>query len=444
MPSNTGCTDGCASSIIHFEGYAMSAPTTQAPASFDIQWVRQQFPAFARKVNGYPAAFLDGPGGTQVPQSVIDAISNYLVRCNANTHGQFATARESDEVIAAAHQAMADFLNCDADEVAFGPNMTTLTLALSRAIGRTLKTGDEIVVTTLDHSANVSPWVALEELGAKIRKVDINVEDCTLNLDDLKSKLNEHTRVVAVGYASNAVGTINPVAEITRLAHEVGALVFIDAVHYAPHGLIDVRTIDCDFLACSPYKFFGPHSGVLYGKREKLGALKPYKVRPASNELPHAWETGTQNHECMAGVLAAVDYIASIAEHASGEGLDRRAALKKSYELIRSYERSITATLLRGLADVPGITIYGITDPKRIDQHVGTVSIRMKNRTPQEIATHLGNKGLFTWDGNFYALDLTERLGVEESGGVLRIGLVHYNTEDEIGRLLGELRILAL
>src|SRR5581483_5300856 len=343
-----------------------------------------------------------------------------------------------------AHQAMADFLNCDADEVAFGPNMTTLTLSLSRAIGRTLKPGEEIVVTTLDHSANISPWVALEEIGVKIRKVDINPNDCTLNLDDLKSKLNNRTRVVAVGYASNAVGTINPIAEITRLAHQAGALVFVDAVHYAPHGLIDVRAIDCDFLACSPYKFFGPHSGVLFGKRHKLKSLKPYKVRPASNDLPHAWETGTQNHECMAGVRAAVDYIASISTHSSDAKLDRRSALKNSYNLIHAYERQLTAQLLAGLAAIPGVTIYGITDPARFDQRVGTISIRMANRAPQEIAKHLGEHGLFTWDGNFYALDLTERLGVEDKGGLLRIGVLHYNTAEEIERLLNELRHLVL
>jgi len=418
--------------------------TISVQSSLDIQWVRAQFPAFARRVNGHPAAFLDGPGGTQVPHAVVDAISEYLVRSNANTHGQYAISRESDEVIASAHQAMADFLNCDADEVAFGPNMTTLTLSLSRAIGRTLKPGEEIVVTTLDHSANISPWVALEEIGVKIRKVDINPNDCTLNLDDLKSKLNNRTRVVAVGYASNAVGTINPIAEITRLAHQAGALVFVDAVHYAPHGLIDVRAIDCDFLACSPYKFFGPHSGVLFGKRHKLKSLKPYKVRPASNDLPHAWETGTQNHECMAGVRAAVDYIASISTHSSDAKLDRRSALKNSYNLIHAYERQLTAQLLAGLAAIPGVTIYGITDPARFGQRVGTISIRMANRAPQEIAKHLGEHGLFTWDGNFYALDLTERLGVEDKGGLLRIGVLHYNTAEEIERLLNELRHLVL
>ncbi|MGZ4814325.1 MAG: cysteine desulfurase-like protein [Terriglobales bacterium] len=420
----------------------MSTPTTQVHTSFDIQWVRKQFPAFSRQINGFPAAFLDGPGGTQVPQRVIDAISDYLICCNANTHGQYPTSRDSDAVLAQAHQAMADFLNCDADEVAFGPNMTTLTLSLSRAIGRALKAGDEIVVTNLDHSANVSPWVALEELGVKIQRVDINPDDCTLNLADLKSKLNSRTRVVAVGYASNAVGTVNPVAEITKLAHEAGALVFIDAVHYAPHGLIDVRAIDCDFLACSPYKFFGPHSGVLFGKRERLKVLKPYKVRPASNDLPDAWETGTQNHECMAGVLAAVDYIAGIGRRASDEKLGRRQALEVAFGAIHGYERQLMEKLIAGLLAIPGVTVYGIRDPKQFDQRVGTVSIRMKGHSPAEIANQLGDKGLFTWDGNFYALDLTERLGIEDQGGLLRIGVLHYNAEQEIERLLAELRAM--
>jgi cysteine desulfurase family protein (TIGR01976 family) len=298
------------------------------------------------------------------------------------------------------------------------------------------------VVTRLDHSANVSPWVALEELGVKIQRVDINERDCTLKLDDLKDKLNSRTRMVAVGYASNAVGTINPVAEITKVAHAVGALVFIDAVHYAPHGLIDVRAIDCDFLACSPYKFFGPHSGVLYGKRERLKDLKPYKVRPASNDLPDAWETGTQNHECMAGVMAAVEYIADIGRHSAGEKSGRREALRAAYEEIHRYERHLTGKLIAGLLMIPGVTVYGITDPKQFDHRVGTVSIRMKGHTPAEIATRLGDKGLFTWDGNFYALDLTEQLGIEDEGGLLRIGVLHYNTTEEIDRLLAELRTM--
>ncbi len=410
---------------------------------FDIQWIRGQFPALSKTVNGYPAAFFDGPGGTQVPQRVIDAMTGYLVRCNANTHGAYATSRESDQVIAEAHHAMADLLCCDADEVVFGPNMTTLTFALSRALSRELSAGDEIVVTTLDHSANVSPWEALQESGVVIRKVDIHPQDCTLDMDDLRAKLSSRTRLVAVGYASNAVGTVNPVGEIARLAHAAGALAFVDAVHYAPHGLIDVRALDCDFLACSPYKFFGPHAGVLYGKRERLKAMRPYKVRAATNELPDAWETGTQNHEAMAGVTAAVDYLADIGRRAAGAGMARRAALGAAFAETHGYEARLTEMLISGLLDIPGLTFYGVRERARFEQRVGTVSIRLERHSPNEIATRLAERGLFTWDGNFYALDLTERLGVEDNGGLLRIGIVHYNTADEVQRLLAELRSIA-
>ena len=263
-------------------------------------------------MNGHPAAFLDGPGGTQVPQRVIDAISDYLSTHNANTCGAYATSRETDQVIAGARSAMADFLGCDADEIVFGPNMTTLTFAISRAIGRELKAGDEILLTHLDHDANISPWRALEERGVKIQFADIHEHDCTLNLDDLARKITPRTKVVAVGYASNAVGTINDVKTIIRLAHDVGAMAYIDAVHYAPHGPIDVRELDCDFLACSTYKFFGPHMGVLYGKREHLARLQPYKVRANTNAVPQRWEWGTLNHECIAGITACVEYLAEL------------------------------------------------------------------------------------------------------------------------------------
>ncbi|MEP7188763.1 MAG: aminotransferase class V-fold PLP-dependent enzyme, partial [Roseiflexaceae bacterium] len=261
--------------------------------ALDLAWIRGQFPALAQKVGSHPAVFFDGPGGTQVPQRVIDAIGDYLIHSNANTHGAFATSARSDATIAEAHAAMADLLGCDPDEVVFGPNMTTLTFAISRAIGRELSAGDEIVVTRLDHDANVAPWRALEERGVIVRAVDIDVEDCTLDMDDLARQITPRTKLVAIGYASNAVGTINDVAEVTRMAHAVGALSYVDAVHYAPHGPIDVRAIDCDFLACSPYKFFAPHMGALYGKREHLTRLQPYKVRPAANQTPDRWETGT-------------------------------------------------------------------------------------------------------------------------------------------------------
>src|ERR1700688_2163659 len=288
-------------------------PVTEiVPIALDLTYIRPQFPSLAQTVNGHPAAFLDGPGGTQVSQRVIDAISNYLGRDNANTDGAYATSRRTNGVIAAARAAMADFLHCGADEIVFGPNMTTLTYAMSRAIGRDLGPGDEILVTRLDHDANVSPWLALEGKGVTIRWAEIHEENCTLDLADLASKINDRTKLVAVGYASNAVGTINPVKAIVRLAHAAGALAYVDAVHYGPHGLIDVAALDCDFLACSTYKFFGPHMGVLSGKREHLARLRPYKVRPLTDAVPNRWEWGTLNHECIAGITACVDYIAAL------------------------------------------------------------------------------------------------------------------------------------
>src|SRR5271154_4546731 len=289
-------------------------PMTQSPIlpALDLASIRAQFPSLSRTINGHPAAFLDGPGGTQVPQRVIDAISDYLRRNNANTGGAYATSRNTDAMIAEARAAMADFLNCGADEIVFGPNMTTLTYAMSRAIGRDLGPGDEILVTRLDHDANVSPWLALEEKGVTIRWAEIHSGDCTLDVEDLAAKLNSKTRLVAIGYASNAVGTINPVKEIVRLAHAAGALAYVDAVHYAPHGLIDVAALDCDFLVCSTYKFFGPHMGVLFGKREHLQSLRPSKVRPNTNAIPDRWNTGTLNHECAAAIPSCVDYIADL------------------------------------------------------------------------------------------------------------------------------------
>src|SRR5580658_2333523 len=283
-------------------------PTTERLAALELTSIRSQFPSLAQTVNGHPAAFLDGPGGTQVPQRVIDAISNYLRRDNANTGGAYSTSRNTDTMLAEARAAMADFLHCAADEIVFGPNMTTLTYMMSRAIGRgiggrDLGPGDEILVTRLDHDANVSPWLALAEdckrngKGVTVRWAEIHKEDCTLDLEDLAAKINSKTRLVAIGYASNAVGTINPVKEIVRLAHAAGALAYVDAVHYGPHGLIDVADLDCDFLVCSTYKFYGPHMGVLYGKREHLERLRPYKVRPLSDAVPLRWEWGTLNHE---------------------------------------------------------------------------------------------------------------------------------------------------
>jgi cysteine desulfurase family protein (TIGR01976 family) len=371
---------------------------------------------------------------------VISAIENYFVNANANTCGAFETSRRNDAMILSARAAMADFLNCDSNEVVFGQNMTTITFALARSIGREWKPGDEIVVTTLDHDANVTPWRALEEKGVVVRQVDIREEDCTLDLEDLKQKITPKAKLVAVGYASNMVGTINPIAEITKLAHEAGALMFVDAVHYAPHGLIDVKALDCDFLVCSPYKFFGPHMGTLYGKREHLQRFKPYKVRPATDSPPDCWETGTQVQELIAGIAAAVEYIAELGRHCDATAKSRREALRAAYGATVPYERTLLTILLEGLQSIPGMKIYGITDSKRFGERSATLSFRIGEHHPTEIAKFLGDRGLFTWDGNFYAMNLSERLGVEQKGGVLRIGLVHYNTAEEVDRLLSALR----
>ena len=410
-----------------------------AMTKLDVNWVRSQFPSLRLTVNGEPAIFLDGPAGTQVPQRVIDAVRGYFEQSNANTFGAFATSRQSDAMIAATRAAMADLLNCAAGEVFFGPNMTTVTFALARAIGRELTQGDEIVVTTLDHDANVAPWRALEERGIVVRQVDIHDEDCTLDLDDLRRKITPRTKVVAVGYASNAVGTINPVEEIVRLGHAAGALVFIDAVHYAPHGPIDVRALDCDFLACSPYKFFGPHMGCIFGKQEHLRQFHPYKVRPATDVPPDSWETGTQVHEGLAGVGAAIDYIAELGRRCDSASNTRREALLSAYRAIREHEMGLAARMIRGLLAIPGLRFFGISDPARFAERVPTVAVRLAGHTPLEMAKFLGDCGIFTWDGNYYALNLTERLGVEKDGGLLRIGLVHYNTSEEVDRLLSAL-----
>jgi cysteine desulfurase family protein (TIGR01976 family) len=417
-------------------------PTTEtlAPA-LDVTSIRAQFPSLAQTVNGHPAAFLDGPGGTQVPQRVIDAIADYLRRDNANTGGAYSTSRRTDAMIAEARAAMADFLHCAADEVVFGPNMTTLTYAMSRAIGRELKSGDEIVVTRLDHDANCSPWLQMaEDRGVTVRWAEIHDEDCTLDLANLASKINSKTKLVAAGYASNAVGTINPVKEIVALAHQAGALAYIDAVHYTPHGLIDVQALDCDFLVCSTYKFFGPHMGVLFGKREHLQCFKPYKVRPNTNAIPNCWEWGTMTHELIAGITACVEYFADLGRQVRPEAQTRRAAIESAYAAIHEHERALLDRIMTGLKKIPGAKIYGITDPARYDQRCATLAVRFENHTPLELATKLGDRGFFTWDGNYYALNLTEHLDVEKSGGFLRLGLVHYNTAEEVDRLLAALR----
>jgi cysteine desulfurase family protein (TIGR01976 family) len=422
---------------------SIASATLTSPLTAHLPWIREQFPSLALRVNGRPAVYFDGPGGTQVPQRVIDAITDYFLRSNSNTHGAFETSRRTDVVISAARSAMADMFGCQPGEVVFGPNMTTLTFALSRSIAREIVPGDEIITTGLDHDADVAPWRALAERGAIIREVDVNLADCTLDLDDLKRKLSPKTKLVAVCYASNAVGTINPVAEIVKLAHAVGAIVFVDAVHYAPHGPIDVCDIDCDFLACSVYKFFGPHIGVLYGKHEHLARLQPYKVRPSSDAVPDRWETGTHNIEGLAGVSGAITYLADLGARLDAKAQTRRDAIQTAFRAIQQYERELAERLVRGLQQIRGLQIYGIQDFSRFDQRTPTLAIRIGTIPPRDIAEKLGDSGIFVWDGNYYALNLSERLGVEDKGGMVRIGLAHYNTTEEVDRLVEELRIIA-
>ena len=409
--------------------------------------VRAQFPALARLHNGVPYVYLDGPGGTQVPRPAIGAMADYLTRCNANHEGAFPTSEESDALLAEAHAAAADFLGAEsADEIVFGQNMTTLTFGVSRAIGRTLRPGDEIVVTRLDHDANVAPWLALEEeRGAIVRWVEIRPDDCTLDMAGFERVLSAKTRLVAVGLASNAVGTINPIGKIVEMAHTAGAWTYVDAVHAAPHVAIDVAALGTDFLVCSPYKFFGPHLGLLYGKRELLERLAPYKVRPATDEPPGKWETGTLPGESLAGLLGTFGYLEWLGREFGGpDGVtSRREALRAAMVAIRTTERALALNALEALGDVPGLTLRGIVDPDRVDERVPTFAFTLAGRHPREVAVELGRQGIAVWDGDYYAYELIRTLGLAESGGMVRVGLAHYNELGEIERLARALAELA-
>ncbi|RPJ85705.1 MAG: cysteine desulfurase-like protein [Acidobacteria bacterium] len=403
---------------------------------FDVEIVRSCFPS----VRSQDAVFFDNPGGTQIVQGSLDRMNSYLLNCNANHGGAFKTSIESDQLLDDAHAALADFLNAKSpDEIIFGPNMTTLTFMLSRSLARTFKPGDEIVVTHLDHDANIAPWLAIaEDCRLTVRWVDIKPADVTLDLEDLDRQITPRTKLVACCYASNAVGTINDVRSIVARAHSVGALCFVDAVQAAPHLLMDVQDLDCDFLVCSAYKFFGPHLGVLYGKLDLLDRLPAYKVRPADNRPPGKFETGTQNHEGIAGTLGAVEYLASLGG-SDGAATGRRACLRRGLEAIRSYEMGLQHALIRGLESLPGVKIWGITDRSSLAQRVPTVSFTLKDWHPRSLAARLAESRIYTWDGNYYALSVMERLGLQESGGMLRVGLVHYNRAAEIERLLSVL-----
>ncbi len=416
--------------------------------TLDLVQIRQQFPSLDR-----PAVFFDNPGGTQIARASLERINRYLLECNANHEGAFETSRKSDEILAKAHAAMADFLNAARpEEIVFGNNMTTLTLHLSRSLARTLGPGDEILVTRLDHDANISPWLLVaEDRGCKVTWIDFDVEDGTLKLDEFARALERKPKLAAFGYASNALGTVNPVRKLTEMAHAAGALVYVDAVQYAPHGPIDVQALGVDFLVCSSYKFFGPHAGILYGRADLLEELKAYKVRPATNSLPGKWETGTQNHEGIAGVLGAIEYFEWVGKTFGGEqeeGLrergytGRRLELKKAMTAIRAYEFELSRALLETLTAIPGLRLYGLTDAGKLDGRVPTFSFTLAGKHPRAVAEALAEENIYVWDGNYYALAVTERLGLEGSGGMVRVGAAHYNTREEVERLGEALRRL--
>ena len=416
--------------------------------TLNLEKIRAQFPALANP----DVIFLDNPGGTQICAPSLERVSKYLVESNANRHGAFETSRISDRVLDEARMACKDFYNAArAEEIVFGPNMTSLTLNISRSLARLLNPGDRIMVTRLDHDANISPWMLVaQDRGCELDWVDFDVEDGTLDMDSLTRALTRKPKLAAVGYASNALGTINPVQQITQMAKDSGALVFVDAVQYAPHGVIDVQEIGCDFLVSSAYKWFGTHVGVLYGRYELLDSLMAYKVRPASDLPPDKWETGTANHEGIAGVLGALEYFEWLGEN-FGSGLlaqdatrfsGRALRLRQGLAAIQAYEYELDRALLDIFSTIPGLRLYGLNDTQRFNKRVPTFSINVEGWHPGDLAEKLGQRGVYAWDGNYYALAVTQRLGVEESGGMLRIGAVHYNTLAEIvrfGEILGDI-----
>jgi cysteine desulfurase family protein (TIGR01976 family) len=412
--------------------------------------VRTHFPALERGT-----LFFDNPAGTQVAVEVLDRMRDYLVHRNANHGGAFRASRDSDAMVREARTAMADFLGAARpEEICFGQNMTSLTLHLSRSIARELSAGDEIVLTRMDHDANVAPWLLVaRDRGCIVRWVDFDPADCTWSAEELARQVGPRTKLVAVGYASNATGTINPVAEAARIAHSAGALCFVDAVHFAPHGAIDVSAIGCDLLACSAYKFFGPHTGVLWGRYDLLERLSAYKVRPAGDAPPDKWETGTQSFESIAGVLGAIEYLEWVGRTfrpggdspANAEGAShtsRRATLRSAMGAIHEYETVLSRAMLEGLSSIGGLRLYGLVDPNRLDRRVATYVFTLEGWRPRQICEELDKAGIYAWDGNYYALEVTTRLGLEASGGMVRVGAVHYNSLEEVQQLVAAVHAL--
>lgn len=424
----------------------LSMTSIREQRGLDVAAVRDHFPSLARSIGGVPVAYLDGPGGTQVPRQCIAAMTAYLERSNANHGGAFMASVETDALLDEVHAAAADFVGAhDPAEIAFGPNMTTMTFAISRALGRDLVPGDEILLTRLDHDANVAPWLAVaEDRGATVRWLELAEDGATLDLDALGDLVSPRTRIVAVGLASNALGTVTDVGRVIEAAHTVGATVFVDAVHAAPHLPIDVATMRADLVVCSPYKFFAPHLGLLYGRRELLERLAAYRVRPAGSALPGKLEVGTQNHEALAGLLGTFDYLESLGA-AYGEAADRsdrRGRLRAAMAAIHAHEREMSLAVLERLASVPGLRLFGVDAPERVAERVPTFSFTLSGHHPRAVAEHLARRAISAWDGDFYAWELIRALGLDDAGGLLRIGLVHYNTLEEVDRLHDALRDL--
>ena len=417
--------------------------------SFDNETIRSQFPALAVTDNGQRRIYFDNPAGTQVPQLVADRMTDCLLNRNANLGGHFPTSKLADELVDDAHSAMADFLNAESsDEIIFGQNMTTITLHVSRSIGRHLSAGDEIILSQMDHDANVHPWMLLaRDLDLKIRWLPFDPTSFEFDLQSLDQLLNDRTKLVCVGGASNLTGTINDVSEICRKAREAGAWSYIDAVQSVPHVSTDVQKIGCDFLVCSAYKFFGPHQGTLWGRRDVLERLEPYKVRPASDDLPERFETGTQSHEGMAGTAAAVEYFASIGESMAEEYrprypdfTGRRLHVHAAMDCLFDYECGLSTQLIEGLAGIHGVTVQGITASDALHRRVPTVSFTHESADPAGIAAALAQRNIFVWSGHNYAVEPAQSLGIYDRGGAVRIGPVHYNNSNEIKEVLDALR----
>jgi cysteine desulfurase family protein (TIGR01976 family) len=414
--------------------------------TYDVDEIRSRFPALSRPgPGGRPFVWADAPGGSQTPDVVIEAIAGRLRAGSSNTHGTFASSREIDATIARAHIVGATFLGADPDEVVFGQNATSLLLHLSRSFSRTLGPGDEVVVTRLDHDANVRPWVlAARDAGATVRWVDVRDDDVTLDLDSFDAALSDRTRLVAFTLASNAVGTIPPAAELVARAKTAGALVAVDAVHFAQHHAPDLHGLGADLIATSPYKFFGPHQGMLGVRREVLESWEPYKLRPSDDVNPGRWETGTQSHEAMAGTIAAIGYLADLGRRVAGpDDGSERAAIEAGFSAAHAHERALALRFLDGLRRIPQARLFGIADPARVDERTPTFAVRLGDQHPLDTATALGDRGIFTWDGHYYAIEVFERLGLLDSGGAVRIGFCHYTTAEEVDRVLEALADLA-